>query len=78
MVKEKMYEKIHRLKRQGHSKSQITSKLGIDPKTVAKYYTMDEEEFRAYRREHMFRDKVFEEYEEDILDVYRMNEFQNT
>jgi len=71
-----MYEKIHRLKRQGHSKSQITSKLGIDPKTVAKYYTMDEEEFRAYRREHMFRDKVFEEYEEDILDVYRMNEFQ--
>ncbi len=76
MIKEKMYEKIQLFKRLGHSRREITSKLEIDPKTTAKYYVMDEGEFRAYKKEHMFRDKVFEEYEKDILEVYRMNEFQ--
>ncbi|GAH85901.1 unnamed protein product, partial [marine sediment metagenome] len=28
-----------------------------------------------YRKEHLFRDRVFEEYEKDILEVYQMNEF---
>jgi len=37
---------------------------------------MDKGEFRAYRKEHMFRDKVFEEYEKDILKIYKINEFQ--
>jgi DNA replication initiation complex subunit (GINS family) len=49
--------------------------LEIDPKTAAKYYEMDGREFKAYRKEHMFRDRVFEEYEKDILEVYQMNEF---
>jgi hypothetical protein len=37
---------------------------------------MDEEEFQAYRKEHMFRDKVFAEYDTDILAVYEQNEFK--
>ncbi len=49
--------------------------LGKDPKTVAKYYCMDEMDFKTYRQEHMFRDKVMAEYESDILEVYEKNEF---
>jgi transposase len=76
MVREKMYEKVQLFKRQGYSKSEITSSLEIDSRTVAKYYEMDGKEFKAYQREHMFRNRVFEEYEKDILEVYKMNEFQ--
>ncbi|MFQ5835848.1 MAG: hypothetical protein ACE5IT_09155 [bacterium] len=75
MIKEKMYEKVQLFKRWGYSRSEISSVLEIDPKTVAKYYAMDGREFKAYQREHMFRDRVFEEYEKDVLEVYRMNEF---
>jgi len=75
MIRKKMYEKVQLFKRLGYSISEITSQLEIDPKTAAKYYAMDGREFKTYRREHMFRDKVFEEYEKDILKVYEMNEF---
>ena len=75
MIREKMYEKVQLFKRLGYSRSKISSDLEIDPKTAAKYYAMDEREFKTYRREHMFRDKVLEEYEKDILEVYKMNEF---
>jgi len=75
MIREKMYEKVQLFKRQGYSKSEITSDMEIDPKTAAKYYAMDGREFKAYRKEHLFRDRVFEEYEKDILEVYQMNEF---
>lgn len=76
MIKEKMYEKVQLFKRQGYSISEISSDLEIDPKTAAKYYAMNGRQFKAYRKEHMFRDKVFKEYEKDILKVYKMNEFQ--
>jgi len=76
MIKEKMYEKVQLFKRQGYSISEISSDMEIDPKTAAKYYVMDGRQFKAYRKKHMFRDKVFEEWEKDILKVYKMNEFQ--
>jgi transposase len=76
MIKEKMYEKVQLFKRQGYSISEISSDMEIDPKTAAKYYAMNGRQFRAYRKKHMFRDKVLEEYEKDILEVYKMNEFQ--
>ena len=40
------------------------------------YFQMEEEEFQAYRKAHMFRDKVFAEYKEDIVEVYEKNEFK--
>jgi len=70
-----MYKKIQNYKRQGYSKTEIITVLGKDPKTVAKYYALDEKGFRSYRREHMFRDKALEDYEKDILEVYEKNEF---
>ena len=76
MIKERMYKQIKNFKRQGYSQKEVAEALGIDLKTAVKYYRMDEEEFRAYRREHMFRDKVLDKYEKDILEVYKENEFQ--
>lgn len=75
MIREKMYEKVQLFRRQGYSRAEIASELRIDPRTVAKYYQMDGRKFKAYQREHMFRERVFEEYEKDVLEVYQMNEF---
>jgi len=72
MIREKIYGKVRLFKRLGYSKSEISSELQIDPKTIAKYYAMDRKEFKAYQREHMFRDRLFEEYERDILEVYKI------
>ena len=76
MIRKKMYKQIQTFKRQGYSKGKIAITLGMDPKTVAKYYHMDEKDFRCYRQQHMFRDKMLEGYEEDILEVYEKNEFK--
>lgn len=67
--------KIRLFKRQGYSVSEIISDTGIDQKTAAKYYATDGREFGRYRKEHLFRDRVFEEYEKDILEVYQIDEF---
>ena len=75
MIREKMYKQIQTFKRQGYSKKETAAGQGMDPKTVAKYYRMDERDFRSYRQQHMFRDKVLEGYEKDILEVYEKNEF---
>jgi len=42
MIREKMYEKVQLFKRLGYSRSKISSDLEIGPKTVTKYYVMDE------------------------------------
>ncbi len=76
MIREKMYKQVQSFKRQGRSKRQIAACLGMDPKTVAKYFHMDERDFKSYRQQHMFREKLLEEYEEDILEVYEKNEFK--
>lgn len=76
MIKKKMYKQIQIFKRQGYSRNEIASELGINPRTAARYYRMNEEDFRSYRRKHLFRDKAFEEYERDILEVYEKNEFR--
>ena len=70
-----MYQQIQAFKRQGHSKRDIAEDLNIDPKTIAKYYQMAEEDYTAYRRQRLFRDKAFEDYEHEILDVYANNDY---
>lgn len=76
MVTKTMYRTIQQYKRQGYSKSAITTQLGLDPKTVAKYYAMDEHEFKAYRQAHQYRERVFDDYEAAILEVYQANAFR--
>ena len=68
-----MYQKIQALKRQGCSKSEITRTMGIDHKTTARYYSMNEEEFQVYLKSQMFREKGFSDYERAILEVYEKN-----
>jgi transposase len=76
MINKAMYRKVQALKRQGASKASIVKALEVDPKTVAKYFAMEEEEYRAYRREHLFRDKAFDAYRREILEVYEANDFR--
>lgn len=71
-----MFKQIQDLKRKGYTRKEIVSQLEIDPKTVTKYSRMSMKEFKCYRKHHQFRDKVLTEYEKDILDLYKKNEFK--
>ena len=73
MMSKNMYQEIMKLKKKGYLKSEISRKLNIDPETVAKYYSMSEAEYRGYALEHMYRDKDFDRYRNEILDVYGRN-----
>ena len=73
MIKKAMFKEVQTFKRQGFSKSAIVKTLELDPRTVAKYYAMEEEEFRLYRQEHLFRDKAFDDLRGEILEVYGAN-----
>ena len=76
MKKRKMYKQIQTFKRQGYSCNKIAMELEINPRTASKYYKMDEDDFMAYRAEHLFRDRSFAEYGRDILEVYARNDFR--
>jgi len=76
MKKRKMYKKIQTFKRQGYSSNKIAEELEINPRTATKYYKMDEEDFREYQADHLFRERAFSEYGEDILEVYANNDFR--
>ena len=68
MVKKTMYQKICTLKRQGLGKSEIASRLTLNIKTVNKYYNMAENKFREYQKSLLIKEKIFNRFEEDILE----------
>jgi len=76
MINKAMFRQVQAFKRQGFCKASIVKALELDPKTVAKYFAMEEEDYRAYRQEHLFRDKAFDAFRREILEVYKANEFQ--
>ena len=76
MIDKTMFREVQAFKRQGYSKGAIGRALELDPKTVAKYFAMGEEAFRAYRQEHLFRDKAFDRFRSEILEVYEANGFR--
>ena len=76
MVKKAMYRRIQQLKLQGRTKRAIADELGIDRKTVRRYWRMSEEEYRKYRREFLCREKEFEVYRAGVLEIYRENDFE--
>jgi len=73
MVRIKMYIEIRRLKELGRSNRQIAKDLLIDKKTVRKYVNMSDEEFRTLQAESRHRDKVFNIFIDEILEVYKIN-----
>lgn len=76
MIRVKMYRQIQRFKRLGYSKSRISVEMGLDRKTVSKYYIMSDFDFSLYRQDQMYRNKELERYEDKILEIYERNEFK--
>ena len=76
MVTKTMYQKIQKCKRKGWLKSRISKELGLDPATVAKYYNMGEGEYREYVNGLMYRGKIFDRYKEEIIEVYKRNDYK--
>ena len=76
MVTKSMYLEILKCKKKGYLKSEISKKLRLDPGTVAKYYNMNEAEYRAYANSLMYRDKAFDRYKREISEVYEQNDYR--
>ncbi len=76
MVKKAMYQIIQQLKFQGHTQLAIAEELGIDRKTVRRYWRMSEEEYRKYRHSFLCRDRGFESHKAEILEIYSENDFE--
>ncbi len=76
MVKKDMYQKILQLKLQGCPQNAIAEKLNIDRKTVRKYWNMSEEQFRKRRQSYVCREKSFASYKDEILAIYKNNDFE--
>ena len=76
MVKKTMYQKIVQLKLQGYPQTVIAEKLNIDRKTVRKYWKMSEEQFREQRQLFLSREKSFAAHKDEILEVYKNNDFE--
>ncbi len=76
MVTKTMYKKIQEFKRKGYLKSKISKEMKIDPATTAKYYRMSETEYREYNNSLMYRDKLFDQYKDDMLEVYECNDYR--
>lgn len=62
------YEKIQELKRNKLNKTQASHRLGIDRKTVAKYWDMPAEEFAKKKEDSKKRRKKADEYKPYILE----------
>ena len=76
MVKKTMYKKIKQLKHKGYSKSKVSSELQIDRKTVIKYWNMSEKQYQDYLARMLFRSKEFDQFRDEIIEVYAANEFK--
>ena len=76
MIEKTMFKQVQAFRRQGYSKAAIVRAVELDPRTVAKYFSMEEEDYRAYRREHLFRDKAFDDMRSEVLEVYEANGFR--
>ena len=71
-----MFQNIQKLKRQGVTKSKISRDLKLDMKTVAKYYSMSTEEYLELKNGSMYRTKIFDPFTDEIIFVYKSNNFQ--
>lgn len=73
MMREDMYEKICAHRQIGYSMRQAADELGIDRKTIAKYWNMTPKEYVAYLAKSATRTKGLDKYRAEItvmLDMY--------
>jgi len=71
-----MYHEINRLSRLGFSVAKIAHHLVMDARTVAKYLTMSEQEYEAYRIDSGNRSKILSDYEPFVRK--KLTEFHDT
>ncbi len=64
----KMYNQIHQFKESGFRKANVATKLGINVKTVSKYWEMTPQEFYEFLSRSRQRLKYLDKYEKEILD----------
>src|SRR5208337_2158074 len=76
MVNNAMFHEIKGLQRTGMAKKKIARELGIDAKTVRKYWSMNETDFSCYMDYLQFREKEFDCYRQEILELYERNEYK--
>jgi len=75
MVKNNMYHEIKRMQKAGVSRNRISKEMGIDKKTVRKYWNMEDTEYHNYIDEYRYREKEFEIFKGAIIELYAQNEF---
>lgn len=68
MVRLIMYSEIQKLKKLGYKRMRAANSLGIDPRTLNKYWNMTEEEYVQYLIETKERTKLMDEYHDFVLD----------
>jgi len=66
-----MYGEIHQLKHIGLKKTQVARHLGINIKTVNKYWLVDPDEFAKHREQSSHRTQKLNQYEDVVLDWLR-------
>ncbi|ADI02432.1 hypothetical protein [Syntrophothermus lipocalidus] len=62
-----MYQEIQQLRELGLNKSQAVRKLGIDRRTVSKYWEVTPDEFAQLRQKAKRREKGLDRYERRIV-----------
>lgn len=70
------YFEIHRMHREGHSKSMISELLSLNRRTVSKYLSMSEEEYEAFLMKQASRGKKLLPFEDFVKK--RLEEHRNT
>lgn len=73
MVGIEMYADIQRLKRIGYKRNRVAKRLGIDAKTVRKYWDMSQDEYLAYLLETKERSKIMDPYKDFIEDLLKQH-----
>ncbi|MDZ4784828.1 MAG: IS21 family transposase [bacterium] len=63
-----MYYEVHKLSREGHSLSFISQYLGLNRRTVSKYFSMREQEYEAFIANQSNRNKKLSSYETFVKD----------
>lgn len=76
MVKRKMYKKIQSMKNKGMLVAEIARELGIDRRTVGKYFSMNEAQYKEYEKSMSDRSRLLDDFKPEILRLYETNNFR--
>lgn len=74
MITMNLFYEIKNYKRKGYKIRPISKRLGISRNTTKKYFEMSEDEFLKYSKELKSREKVYEEYKDEIISIFNTNQ----